>query len=162
MSILFVLAYLLSQQITSADVLEMMSRLPSTEMGHAPYAWDRVGHAKEISEAIATVAPDRETAATMVVYSVYEGGNRRCAVGDGGKALGPFQLQGAPRAVACDPVQAARVWLAKANASLADCSNLAPDDRLAELVSGSCKHGRVLARRRAALARMAVAELGEE
>jgi hypothetical protein len=162
MPILFAIAYLLSQQVTSADVLAMMGRLPSTEMGHAPYAWDRVGHAQEIAEAIATVAPDRETAATMAVYAVYEGGNRRCAVGDHGKAAGPFQVQGVPRAVACDPVQAARVWLAKARASWADCASLAPDDQLAELASGSCGHGRVLARRRAALARMAVVELGEE
>lgn len=162
MPILFALAYLLSQQVSASDVLSMMSRLPSTEMGHAPYAWDHVGHAQEIAEAIATVAPDRETAATMAVYAVYEGGNRRCAIGDGGKAIGPFQLQGASRAVACDPVQAARVWLAKANASRVDCAGLTPDDQLAELASGSCGHGRVLSRRRAALARSVVVELGEE
>jgi hypothetical protein len=86
--------------------------------------------------------------ALMALYAVKESGVRRCAVGDGGRALGSLQLQGVPAALACDPASAARIWLGMAHASERSCADLDPDARLAQLVSGSCLRGRQLARSR--------------
>jgi hypothetical protein len=154
----------LSSPASTDDVLEYMARLPATETGDSQgyIRWDRVGHAREIAEAIATVAPSRIVAAEMTVYAVYEGGNRLCAKGDHGMSRGPFQLWGVPEKIACDPVQAARRWLVIADASRADCAKLEADAQLAELASGSCDRGRVLARRRAKLARDVAEPFGGE
>jgi hypothetical protein len=155
MYITLILAYLLCP-VSADDVLAMMSRLPVTETSHTLGHWERIGNATQIAYAIATVAPDRTTAALMVTYSAFEGGNRKCAVGDGGRSLGPYQLQRVSPAIACDPMKAATEWLARATASVEACSDLPEDERLSAYVSGNCEHGHVLARRRATIAKAIV------
>jgi hypothetical protein len=152
MIIALLIAYLLTPA-SSDEVLDWMGRLPATETSRNLGHWDRVGSAAKIAEAIAEVAPDRRTAAEMTVYAVYEGGNRACAVGDGGASLGPWQEQRVPASVACDPRQAAAVWLERAAKSRNDCAALPENEQLAALSSGNCGHAHVLARRRDALAR---------
>lgn len=162
MNIALLIAYLMLPRPSTEEVLGFMARLPGVETGDLPGRWDHVGNARAVAKAIATVAPDRETAALMTVYAVYEGGNRACAVGDHGRSLGPFQLQGVPRAFACDPTWAARRWLVVAEASRNDCATSEHDDQLAELASGTCSRGVQLARRREALARGVATELVRE
>jgi hypothetical protein len=142
-----------SYKVSGDDVLDMMALLPGVELGSQPYRWDQVGNAKAVAQAISDTAPDLQIAAEMTVYAIYEGSNKPCAVGDHGAALGNWQLQGVKREIACDPSQAAPRWLAIADASRKHCANLDVDDRLAELASGSCLHGRVIARRRSRIAR---------
>jgi hypothetical protein len=151
MYIMLIVAYLLTPA-SSTEVLDWMARLPVTETSHRAGHWDRIGSATKIAEAIADVAPDRLTAAEMTVYAVFEGGNRACAVGDGGASLGPFQEQRVPASVACDAHKAAAVWLARAAQSRVDCAALPRNEQLSALSSGNCDHGHVLARRRDALA----------
>jgi hypothetical protein len=135
-----------SNVVTKDDVLAMMAKLPGVNRAGAPaYAWDRTQYAGKIADAIVQTAPTRTWAARMVVYAVRESGLQICAVGDGGLSLGPWQLQGVPRTVACEPKRAAPVWLAKARIALADCAKLPEKEQLAELVSGSCDKGRKLA-----------------
>lgn len=81
----------------------------------------------------------------------------QCLRGDGGKALGLFQLQHTPEALACAPATAARLWLAMAHASTKRCSSLEPDEQLAALTSGSCDRGRQVSRRRMRAARALLA-----
>lgn len=152
MFLTLLLAYLLTPA-SSDEVLDWMSRLPMTETSHRAGHWERIGTAAKIAEAIAEVAPNRRTAAEMTVYAVFEGGNRACAVGDGGASLGPWQLQRLSSSVACDAKQAAWIWLERAAQSRADCATLPENEQLAALSSGNCGHGHVLARRRDALAK---------
>lgn len=152
MYISILIAYLLTPA-SSDEVLLWMARLPATETAHNLGHWDRVGSAAKIAEAISEVAPDRRTAAEMTVYAVFEGGNRACAVGDGGASLGPFQEKYVPASVACDPRQAAAIWLTRAAQSRNDCAALPENEQLAALSSGNCGHAHVLARRRDALAK---------
>ena len=78
---------------------------------------------------------------------------RACAVGDGGKSLGPMQLQQVPASIACDAKAAPRVWLGRAHASVALCVHNAMDEKLAALASGKCDRGRKLTRTRVQEAR---------
>lgn len=150
----------LPASLTTDDVLSMMRKLPSHETGKDTYRWDKVGQANRIASAIAGAASSRDDAGDLVVYAVFESNLRISAVGDGGKSFGAFQLSSkrAPVEVATVPEKAAAVWLSLAAQSRKDCASLPEDDRLAELASGSCNAARVLARRRAALRRRAVAE----
>lgn len=91
----------------------------------------------------------------MAVYALYESRFNPIAVGDHGRALGVWQLQGVDRATAFNPVRAAEIWLRLAHASYSKCSTLPEDRRLAQLTSGSCGHGRVVAERRVRLALLA-------
>jgi hypothetical protein len=151
MSLLFAFWFL-----TSADVMGMIERVP-------PGGYERGGDALAIAAAIAELADGSitgdvwEDAALVAVYSSLEGANRRCPVGDGGKSLGPLQLQRSSRAVACTPALAVAEWLRRARDSVARCAKLQPDERLAALASGSCDRGRALVRQRAELARTIVA-----
>ena len=96
---------------TAPEVLSWMAKIPACESdkpgceraGH----WDKIGIAPEIAQAIVGAAPTRSAASLMTVYEVWEGGNARCAEGDGGRSLGPFQLQDRGREIACDPASAA-------------------------------------------------------
>lgn len=137
--------------VAGYEVMGMMDRIPGKPGDGprgAPYAWSEKPGAPAVARAVATTAPDRTWAARMTVYAVLESGLELCAEGDGGKSLGPWQLQRAPREVACDPARAAAEWLARARQSESDCALLPRDERLAELVSGSCTNrgGRKLAR----------------
>lgn len=125
-----------------------------------------IGLPKQVPLSVATaiadaVASDEETplggslraeAALMVVYAWHESNYKACAAGDSGRSLGIFQLQRLPRVVACDPGQAARIWLARAHDSYTRCEGVEEDARLAALASGNCGHGHVLARSRQRLA----------
>jgi len=145
--------------LTTDDVLEMMDRAPAHELGKTPYKWSRQGQANRIAAAIAKVAQSRDEAGDLVVFDLFESNNRLAAVGDHGQSHGPWQLstKRAPPEVARDPEKAAAIWLDLAARSRKDCAKLPEDDRLAEVASGSCQYGRVLARRRAALRRLVVA-----
>jgi hypothetical protein len=146
------IAYLLTPA-SPDEVLSWMARLPVTEMAQRSGHWDRIGNAASIADAIAEVAPDRRTAAEMTVYAVFEGGNRACAMGDGNRSMGPWQLQRETPAVACNPQKAAAIWLTRAAQSRIDCAALPENEQLAALSSGNCGHGHVVSRRRDALAK---------
>lgn len=150
----------LPASLTTDDVLAMMRRLPSRELGKGTYRWDRVGQANRIASVIAKTATTRDEAGDLVVYSVFESNNRLTAVGDGGKSHGAWQLSAryATPEIARIPEKAAPLWLAAAVQARKDCAKLPEDDRLAEIASGSCQYGRQLARRRAGLRRIALAE----
>ena len=96
-----------------SDVLAMMAEVDASGI----YA--RVGHAREIADAIAEKAEAldglslRESEALMVVFAAKESANQLCPVGDGGKSLGTFQLQGVTADVACHPTLAIPVWIAE-------------------------------------------------
>jgi len=141
------------------DVLALMDRAPATEFGKAPHKWSRVGQANRIARAISRAAKTTEQAADLVIYDLYESANTVSAIGDHGKSHGPWQIsedRAAP-AVAHDPDKAAPIWLELADKSRSDCADLPDDEQLAEVASGSCKAGRTLARRRAALRRRILA-----
>ena len=88
----------------------------------------------------------------MAVYARYESGYRVDAVGDHGRALGLWQLQGVGRGIGFDPLRSAETWLRLAHRSSEACSALPQARRLAQLTSGTCERGRVVAERRARLA----------
>lgn len=140
------------ERVSVADVLAMMDTMPGAPgdpRSTAAYHWSKKRGAESIARAIAMVAPDREWAARMAVYAIHESGlSVECLAGDGKKSLGTWQLQGVPEAVACDPAKAAPVWLGRARQSIADCSALPASERMAELASGSCDRGRMIARLR--------------
>lgn len=154
---------------SASDVLAMMARIPVVEVAHTeaqkrPGHWDKIGVAAELARAQAEVAPTRLAAALMAVYAAFEGGNQRCAVGDGGKSLGPYQLQRVPESVACDPMQATLEWRRRADDSWHLCAKR-PDgsvrpaeERLGRVAGGSCDTGLELVRRRARLAEQIAAE----
>jgi len=146
-------------KVTPDDVMAMIAQIP-VQLGHwKPAGFDRVPDAKAFAEAIADTADGsllgdvRNDAALMAVFVAYEGGFRKCPVGDGGKSLGGLQLQRASRRVACTPSLAVAEWLARAQESMQTCAGLPPEERLASLASGSCQAGRSLVRRRVQVAR---------
>jgi hypothetical protein len=147
--------------VSVTDVLAMMDTMPSAPgdpKTHA-YPWSKKRGAATVAQAIAATAPDREWAARMAIYAVHESAlSTECLAGDGGKSRGPWQLQGASSAVACDAMQAAPVWLAMAQRSIADCATLPVAERMAELTSGSCARGRQLARLRETFVLRALAQ----
>lgn len=82
---------------------------------------------------------------------------RPCRSGDHGLSWGPLQLQRVARETACDPEEAAVLWLTRAHDSVSMCgaSYVAPDvdAELSRLASGSCWRGRSLSRSRMRAAR---------
>lgn len=161
------------EPITSATVLVMMAHLPSvenpqTEAQRLPGRWETRPAAAEIAQGIADAVNADEAplfedrlleASLMATYAAFEGGNLKCVSGDGGTSWGVFQLseKHTPRAVACDPTQAAKVWVRLAHVT--QCTDLPDNESLSPLASGNCAHGRVLTRRRFAHAERIVAEL---
>lgn len=139
------------EKVTVAEVLAMMDTMPG-EPGNpksVAYHWSKKHGADRVARAIVSTAPDHEWAARMAVYSIHESGlSVDCMEGDGHKSFGAWQLQGVPRSVACDPAQAAPIWLAKAQQSMADCATLPASERMAELASGSCGKGHQIVRLR--------------
>lgn len=137
--------------ISVTDILAMMDTMPGAPGNpkSVAYHWSKKPGAVPIARAIAATAPDREWAARMAVYTVHESSlSTECVAGDGGESHGAFQLKGVPEAVACDPSQAAPIWLAKARRSIEDCASLPASERMAELTSGSCEHGHQVSRLR--------------
>jgi hypothetical protein len=153
--------------VTLAQVVEMMDRLPARESDpRGPTAkYSQINDGLEVAVAISLVADGSVTgdalqdAALMATYAAFESANRKCAVGDGGKALGVWQLQHTSKIVACDPLKAALHWRAMARYSIKTCSAdgmPGKDDwsvRLAILLSGDCKRGLAKTRSRAQIAR---------
>lgn len=148
--------------VTKEDVLLMMSKVPAVEvtpkgMEERPGHWERRRDAGRIAEVIALVAPSVRDAGRLVVYAAFEGGNSTTAVGDGGKAHGPLQLQGA---WGLQPLEMQfRYWLDYARRSEQLCAANAPNARLAAVASGNCTHGLVLVARREAFVDRVVAAL---
>ena len=146
-------------------VLRFMAAVPACESQKIPQClrpgrWDRIGSAREIASAISQVARDRDEADRMALFSAWEGGNLKQALGDSGKSKGIVQLQGVSEEVAFTPLLALRAWQALADAVA--CSGNPPDERLAALASGSCGRGRVLVRRREEVRRVIRARLDAE
>ena len=96
----------------------------------------------------------------MALFSAWEGGMRKTALGDGGKSKGIVQLQGVPDEVAFTPLLALRAWQKQADA--VTCSGNPPDERLAALASGSCFKARALVRHREEVRRAIRARLDAE
>lgn len=120
----------------------------------------RGGHdARAIAKAIAKYAPTREWAALATVYAAYESSNDTRIVGDGGKALGAWQIQGSDKEQALNPYSAIRVWLGMARTSERSCKDNEPEERLAALASGDCTKGRLKVRRRLEAARSLLGEV---
>lgn len=154
-------------RVTSDEVLGMMARIPSPEGGTRVGGYERGPDAKEIANAIAAhvnrnvdnvFATRRQTAATMAVYSSYESGNTKCAVGDSGRSLGFLQLQRVSVATACSPFDALVIWASRAKDALETCANNPPEERLAPLASGNCAHARLKTRGRMMVAKSIISE----
>ena len=145
--------------VSADDVIAMIVESP-VQLGHWRKAgFDKKPEAREIAEAIAAAADGsllgnvREDAALMAVYAAYEGGMRKCVVGDGGKSWGTWQMQRASWKIACTPSLAIQEWLSRAQWSTKACERFPLEERLAQLASGSCEVARPLASRRVRVAR---------
>lgn len=96
--------------MTAAELLLLASML-------APGA-ERAGDVRAVAEAISTVIDetqerlydDETDAALMLVYAWRESRFQADAIGDGGRALGAWQLWVTSRDIALRPMRAARVW----------------------------------------------------
>lgn len=147
---------------TLEDVLRMMNDLPAMECaldnsckdkrGYLPGHFDTLRDARLIAQVISegVVHEDQpwKRAAEGVVFAGYEGGNDRCAIGDGGKSVGAWQVGGLSKDVACDPRREFSIWLSAVKRSEQACADRPENERLAALASGSCDRGLSLVRRR--------------
>jgi hypothetical protein len=154
--------------VTADEVLDMMDRLPGTEMGTKPYRWRYVHDAQQIAPVIARVAVSREQAAKMIVWGGHESGFTIKAAGDCDKlptgqigachSFGWLQLgdKRLPKEQAFDPEVAARTWLGLIEQSEQACAQLPEDERDAQVASGNCSYraGRKISARRAHLLRV--------
>ena len=150
---------------TSDDVLAMMARIPNecalySKCPMTPAGFDRSHDARLIAGVIADDVKNEEDpwgrAAQAAVYVAYESAVHACPhAGDGGHSHGGWQLWD-PRDVlaACNPRLAFPLWLGMVHASEATCVDNDPDERLAQLASGSCSRGRMKVRKRAELAKV--------
>jgi hypothetical protein len=131
------------------DVLAMMAKLPNEcalyhdcpkSWGTANPGYDHLNDAQEIAEAVVAATIDDSNpwlrAAQAVVYAAFESVNKRCAVGDGGKSFGAWQLQKVSPEVACVPAKALPIWLRKVKQSEEDCGPGIYS--LTEVASGNC------------------------
>ncbi len=162
------------EKVTPEEVAKMMDMLPASESKlDGPTAhYSQIDAGREVAIAISQVADGtvtgdaREDAAVMATFAAFESANHRCAAGDGGKALGVWQLQHTSRIVACDPLKAALHWRAIARYSVKMCAAdgmPGKDDwsaRLALVVSGDCRRGLAKTRERAMLARRVASSVG--
>jgi hypothetical protein len=137
---------------TVNEVIRVMASIPEERCLYNPngkHCDQPAGHekgpdARRIAQAIVANADGSllgskiDDAALMAVFSSYESGNKADAVGDGGKAIGAWQIHYFGD-VAFDPDQAAPIWRSIAKASLKVCSANEPDERLAS-VAGSCSY----------------------
>ena len=119
---------------TVEGVLRFMALIPACEKGLVPQCvraggWDRIADAKEVAVAISRTARTEEEADRMSVWTAFEGGMRKMALGDGGKSKGVVQLQNVPDEVAYDPAAALRAWQQLSDASA--CADNPPDERMA-------------------------------
>lgn len=147
---------------TLEDVLRIMSELPAMECaldqsckdsrGYGPGHFDSLRDAHLVAQAISDGVVHEEQpwkrAAEGVVFAAYESGNDRCAIGDGGKSVGAFQMGGLSRNVACDPRREFPLWLGAVKRSEQACVDNQESERLAALASGSCNRGRQKVRNR--------------
>jgi hypothetical protein len=150
---------------TSDDVLSMMARIPNEcalygKCPITPAGFERSKDARVIAHAISDGVQDEDDpwgrAALAAVYAAYESGLSSCPrPGDGGHSHGTFQLWDAKDVLAaCNPRLAFPLWMTLVRASEKACAANPPDERLAQLASGSCSKGRVKVRQRAELAKI--------
>jgi hypothetical protein len=133
-------AYIEAPVITEARYLDFATHVANVTMVEAPLFSGVSGSAK--------------TALLLVAISSYETGQFDADVifckksGDGGKAWGPYQSH-ADKDRACVSVESAtHLALEQMRYSLATCSYLQPEKRLAAYASGSCDQGRAESIRR--------------
>ena len=133
-------------------VLKMMSHVPEKAHQSRAGRYETMRDAPEIADAIAAAAPDDEAASDAVVFAAYESSNSKtdadgnCLGGDPHpvtheyQSWGVFQLSAlsVPKAVACDPRQAAVAWMKMRADALRVCAASPAEDRLAWLAAGSC------------------------
>jgi hypothetical protein len=142
--------------VTTDAVMVMMKEIPGEyALDDKPAGFDRLPYARTIAAAIAQGVTQESDpwkwASLGVVYEVYESANRRCAIGDGGKSLGPWQLQGVDVSIACNPSRAFAAWLTLAHT--VTCKDLPEDEELSALASGSCNKAHKKVSHRADVAR---------
>ena len=139
--------------VTVVAVRKMQARLPNCEIGcTVTGGYANAGDALEIAQAIARVARTELEAAELSTYAAFESANQKSIVSADGRDWGAWQLRDAGQP-ALDPVKAARLWLAAADASRALCASNPAAEQLAALASGSCDHGREKVRHRNDIAR---------
>lgn len=91
----------------------------------------------------------RGDALLVGIYMQHESFFKRNAVGDHGLALGSLQIQGVDRRIAFDYGKSVSEWLRRAHISVEHCSGkVDTSEELAELASGSCRRGHLVARTR--------------
>lgn len=136
--------------VTIETVRAMQARIPNCERGcESTGAFATVPGAPKIAEAISATARSPFEAAEMATYAAFESGNQPRLVSKADpRDRGAWQLRFVADDVAFDPRKAAPVWLKIADASREHCKDLPPEERLAELASGSCKYGRAQVRHR--------------
>lgn len=155
--------WIIASHVTADAVILMMHNIPNEHSTDGiPSGYDRAPFAQRYAEVIAEGVKGEEDpwkwASLGAVYGAYEGGyQKECPVGDGGKSLGNFQLQGVDVSIACDPAKSFRAWLSKAHAVI--CKDLPEDEALSALTSGNCDHARLKTSRRARVAEAALKSL---
>jgi hypothetical protein len=152
---------------TSDDVLSMMARIPNEcalydKCPMTPAGFERSRDARRIANVIADGVKDEDDpwgrAALATVYVAFESDVQACPrAGDGGHSHGGWQLWDPQDPLAaCNPRLAFPLWMRRVRASETACAANPPDERLAQLASGSCTKGRVKVRKRAELAKIIV------
>ena len=137
---------LLSLLLAIAAILGPRDRGPADEV---QATLEGIATAVDADDQPAITGSKEGDAALMASWSWAESRWRVCPTGDGGRALGAFQEQHTPKALACAPADAARIWLLMARQSIARCGDLTA------VVSGVCGRGARIVRTRAAVAERA-------
>lgn len=127
-------------------------------LGAYPITQERdYSYRAELAEAIAEVTDDEWEQRQLARIAVYESlllpSVGRCAKrGDGGLALGPYQIHARSgreyRDTCASLVEASKIALERVYESLAMCKHLKPKWQLSGYTSGNCEHGHAEAERR--------------
>jgi hypothetical protein len=106
--------------------------------------YDRMKGAKAVVKAAVAHARDLEEAVTVSAWSGWETNFRTELRGDGGKSVGPLQLQEHVLTAddAVDPDKAVVAWLNLKHRAEVECIQNPQNERLALIASGNCFMGR--------------------
>jgi len=89
-----------------------------------------------IIQTIANMSQSKHEAAILLIQAWYESRFNKNAIGDKGKALGPWQLHRVPREVLTNLPLAARITIAR----LRESDTLCPAHPLAVYAKGNCRN----------------------
>jgi hypothetical protein len=136
-----------SAPATVTDVMKALALLPPecwlehVKVNCVPIAhYDRMRDAVPIVKAAVAHARDLEEAVTVSAWSAWETNFKTTLRGDGGKSVGPLQLQAhvlAPEK-AVDPELSIIAWLNLKHRAEVECAKNPEDERLALIASGNC------------------------